>query len=347
MPRSQQLPDELHIEKLFEGENPSPWRILGWWFTGLLCLGAVLVVTLRFGELARFFEVLKGLKPEWIILAALLQALSYVSATAIWQQVLKASGHHIAFRSLYPLSIAQVFARQALPSSGLSGALLVVKGLANRGVRESVGFGCMLVGMVAFYIAYVMTVLISLAVLAIHHALSLWLAGMAVIVCLVAFSVPASILGLRYLNVHHHLPVFVKRRKFAQMILKVLDESPVHLLKNRSLLIKTSLLQISVYVIDAATLAVMLMAVGHPQSYEIVFSSFVMASVAATVLPVPLGLGAFEGACVALLHIFAVPLEPALVAVLLLRGFTFWLPMVPGLWLARKELHHPVRAYAN
>jgi hypothetical protein len=30
--------------------------------------------------------------------------------------------------------------------------------------------------------------------------------------------------------------------------------------------------------------------------------------------------------------------EPALAATLLLRGFTFWLPMLPGLWLARREL---------
>jgi len=30
--------------------------------------------------------------------------------------------------------------------------------------------------------------------------------------------------------------------------------------------------------------------------------------------------------------------EAALAATLLLRGLTFWLPMVPGLWLARREM---------
>ncbi len=39
-----------------------------------------------------------------------------------------------------------------------------------------------------------------------------------------------------------------------------------------------------------------------------------------------------------LLHLFSVPLEAALASVLLLRGFTFWLPMIPGLWLARREM---------
>jgi len=31
-------------------------------------------------------------------------------------------------------------------------------------------------------------------------------------------------------------------------------------------------------------------------------------------------------------------LEAALTATLLLRGLTFWLPMLPGLWIARREL---------
>ena len=39
-------------------------------------------------------------------------------------------------------------------------------------------------------------------------------------------------------------------------------------------------------------------------------------------------------------RLWNVPLEAALTATLLLRGLTFWLPMVPGLWLTRRELRH-------
>lgn len=83
---------------------------------------------------------------------------------------------------------------------------------------------------------------------------------------------------------------------------------------------------------------VMLRAVGHPTGFLTAFASFIIASVLATLLVVPGGLGTFEGASVAMLHLFGVPLAPALAATLLLRGFTFWLPMLPGLWLARKEM---------
>jgi len=33
-----------------------------------------------------------------------------------------------------------------------------------------------------------------------------------------------------------------------------------------------------------------------------------------------------------------VPLEASITGTILLRGFTLWLPMLPGLWLARREM---------
>jgi uncharacterized membrane protein YbhN (UPF0104 family) len=69
-----------------------------------------------------------------------------------------------------------------------------------------------------------------------------------------------------------------------------------------------------------------------------VFASFMIASVAATVGPTPLGLGTFESVCVATLTLVGVSLEAAPTATLLLRGLTFRLPMLPGLLIARREL---------
>jgi len=39
-----------------------------------------------------------------------------------------------------------------------------------------------------------------------------------------------------------------------------------------------------------------------------------------------------------MLHVHGIALEPAMAATLLLRGFSFWLPMAPGLWIARREM---------
>jgi hypothetical protein len=39
-----------------------------------------------------------------------------------------------------------------------------------------------------------------------------------------------------------------------------------------------------------------------------------------------------------MLGVLGVPVEAALAATLLLRGFTLWLPMFPDMWLARRAL---------
>jgi glycosyltransferase 2 family protein len=63
-----------------------------------------------------------------------------------------------------------------------------------------------------------------------------------------------------------------------------------------------------------------------------------MVSMAATLGPIPLGLGTLEAPCVGMLSLLGVAVETALAATLLLRGLAFWLSMVPGLWLARLEI---------
>lgn len=82
----------------------------------------------------------------------------------------------------------------------------------------------------------------------------------------------------------------------------------------------------------------MLIVVGMHVSFWVAFPSFVLASMVATIGPIPLGLGSFEVTCVSMLGLLGVSLEAALTATLLLRGFTVWLPMLPGMVLARRAL---------
>jgi len=50
----------------------------------------------------------------------------------------------------------------------------------------------------------------------------------------------------------------------------------------------------------------------------------------------PGGLGAFEAASVLTLKVIGVSAPVALAATLLFRGLSFWLPMLPGFWFARR-----------
>jgi hypothetical protein len=77
---------------------------------------------------------------------------------------------------------------------------------------------------------------------------------------------------------------------------------------------------------------------GAPADAAVVFASFVIASMGGHARLGAWRARTFEGTCVAMLHVHGVAIEAALAATLLARGFTFWLPMAPGLAITRREM---------
>jgi hypothetical protein len=99
------------------------------------------------------------------------------------------------------------------------------------------------------------------------------------------------------------------------------------ILRNPQLIFEVVALQCGIFLLDAATLLCTSHAVGLNVDVGAIFMSFILASVVATLSPIPLGLGSFEGTCTGLLH--------------LMGGFTLWIPMLPGLWEIRREAMRP------
>jgi glycosyltransferase 2 family protein len=114
--------------------------------------------------------------------------------------------------------------------------------------------------------------------------------------------------------------------------------SAFRLLRDPVLLAETVILEFAVFALDALTLWLVFRALGDTPAIWVAFVSFIMTSMAATLGPIPLGVGTFEAACVGMLSLLGIAIETALAATLLLRGVTFWLPMVQGLWLAKREI---------
>jgi uncharacterized protein (TIRG00374 family) len=115
--------------------------------------------------------------------------------------------------------------------------------------------------------------------------------------------------------------------------------APVDVLHSRWFWCRAFVLQVAVLLLDGSTLFVLLVAVGAQPHPVAVLGSFMMATAVTGTLPLPGNLGTFEAALVAMLHLAGVRIEPALAAALLLRGFTIWLPMIPGLWYSRRLAH--------
>jgi uncharacterized membrane protein YbhN (UPF0104 family) len=195
----------------------------------------------------------------------------------------------------------------------------------------------LLVGLVSYFGAYLASVLTSLKILWLHDRANAALFVAVAIFVAIVVAIPVGVFRMKQWG--QRLPQYgVKRLPGAAYLLRAIAEAPTGLLRNPVLLAETVTLKFAVFALDALTLWLVLRALGDTPAIWVAFVSFIMASMAATLGPIPLGLGTFEAACVGMLSLLGVAIEAASTATLLLRGFTFRLPMVPGLWLARREI---------
>ena len=307
------------------------------WATGILLLVVFVAVAARHAEGRRFAELLRSAQPAWLGAAAALQVATYVCAAAVLQRALRRNGGvRRSVRSLVLLGLAKLFADQALPSAGVSGTLLVVRGLLRRGVPRGLAIAAMLADLVSWYAAYALVGAAALAILWQRGELNPVLVTIGVGFLLLATGVPLAILGLR--GRERSLPHWVQRLPWANEVFAAIADAQPGAIFGGTLALETVTLQAAIFALDAATLGIMLRAIATPADAAVVFASFVVASMVATLAWVPGGLGTFEGTCVAMLHVHGVTIEAALAATLLARGFTFWLPMAPGLAIARREM---------
>ena len=313
-----------------------PPTIAGWLLGGLM-LAAVSIVVLHVGEFEEFAALLRGARPGWLLVALAFQAATYPAAAAVWQRTLAATGTRLPLRSLVPLGIAKLFTDQALPSGGISGTALLVRALARRGVSADAATQTVLMMLASYYSAYLIVAFAALGVLWRYHRASAALVTAAGLLAAVAIAAPMLVLSLRRWG-RTVPPAWLNRVPGLAAWFERVAAALTGVLRDKRLLAESLLLQLGVFMLDAATLWVAFRALGAPIGFPVAFVSFVLASVVGTIGLVPLGIGTFEATAVGLLHALGVGVETAFAATLLLRGLTFWLPMVPGVWLARREV---------
>lgn len=192
-----------------------------------------------------------------------------------------------------------------------------------------------LVDLITFYATFSAVALAALGILWRRHDLNGVILSVVTVFSLMATAVPA---GALWLGRGGRVPGWTRRLPRMRRLLEQVASAPRSLVRDRTVLAQGTALQLAVILLDSATLWMVLRAVGSPTGPAAAFASLVVASVAMTVILTPGGLGPFESACVAMLTLFRVPIETALAATLLLRGFTYWLPMLPGLWVSRREM---------
>ena len=326
----------LPVPPRAKASNPK-YRLLAW-LPGLLALIALGFVLLQFGELKRLSALLRGLHPAWIALGGLTQLGTYAAAASIWYVVLRRAAHRRHLAGLFLLGVAKLFMDQALPSGGISGSVLVVAALRRRGVSSHIATAALLIGLLSFYLAFLSAAGASLIILALDHALNSGIVLVVIAFLFIALALVFAIVWLRRRPRGSRFESWLRYLPMGRPFWNAIRDAPSKLLKDIPLLLSTTALQISIIALDSVTLWLMLLALRTEASFAVAFASFALASIIADVAPIPLGLGSFEAALVSLLTLSGTGLEAAFAATILLRGLTFWAPMLPGLWLARREI---------
>jgi uncharacterized protein (TIRG00374 family) len=292
------------------------------------------------GEIEEFTELARTARPQWLLLACIAQAATYLCAAAVWHGTLRRAGHPVPLGSLVGLSVAKLFTDKAAPSGGISGNILVLRYLSRRHIPAKPSLATLWVSMASYYTAYVVVVAGGLLLMWMHHRATRPVVVSAFLLFAAFMLTVAGVIWLRRWSARgadRLGPAWIRRCPALLALLRAATSPPTELLGDRIWFSRMVVLQITIFALDTATLWLAFLALGAPAPFWVVFVGFVTASVTATIAPIPLGLGAFEGGSVAMLSFLGLPVEAALTATLIFRGLSFWAPMLPGLWLSRRE----------
>lgn len=310
-------------------------RLLQWFF-GIGLVVAVTVVATHMDEERALLDLFRRISPGWLLVALGLQLGTYLADANTLRVSLARAGWRRPLRTLVSLSFAKLFMDQAVPSGGFSGTLLVLQGLQRRGVPRGITLAAVIVDLIAYYASYLSALLVALGVAAALHGLTAWVLLPTAVFTLIALLVISGLLVLAFRG-HGALPGWLRRRRGLAVLLADLQTMPREFFRDARLFALCFTFEFAIFICDASTLWSLLYALGEASPPALVFAAFMLATLARTIGIVPGGLGTFEGVSVSMLHLMGVPLATALAATLCFRGLSFWLPLAPGLLLARRE----------
>lgn len=305
----------------------------------LVVAAASLVALVRFGDLERFVSTAGQAEPWWILVALGLQILTYVATGEVWNVATRMAGHPLRPALLSRLALERHTVDQCVPSAGVAGHMGTLQALRHFGVPTPVAMEAVLVDLVSHYAAYSVAAIVAFSMFSSRRdtppAVALTL-GVFVAIAIVVLTV--AVLFLRNRDLIRRLPKRMSGWRWVSRLTGAVSRISADRVLDVRVVLESSLFQLAVFLLDAATLWATLRSVGVHLSFPLVFMAFVIALIAGTVSFIPGGIGIFEAGLVAILLGSGAPLEGAIAGIFLFRGLSLWLPLVPGLMVTHRDL---------
>ncbi len=318
------------------GKALTNWRT---WFLAALLAAAVVFAAFHWGDVKKFASLIAQAQPLWLLAAFGAQLLTYVALAVEWHVVLRACDCGTKFVKLLPLTLTKHFADQMVPTAGMSGNVVVVDRLRTLGASKKVAVAAVILTIISYYASYAICALGVLFLLWLMSADSWMMVGLIAAFLVVAAGIPSLALWLQKKG-ERAIPKWLRQFGPVRELFEMIGQAPGKLVRSRQLISQLSVLNGITFVLDGWTMQLCLWALGVHAPFASAFVAFIMASIVVTLGPVPMGLGSFEAVSIGTLRLTGVPFEAALSATLLFRGFTLWLPLLPGMIAARRDLKH-------
>jgi len=334
------------------------------WLLWLLIVAFLWVVVSRFTEIEKLSRTLAQGQWQWVLVAALLQAVYYVAYTALYQAAFDTVEVKSRVRDLLPVMFASIFVDVVTPSGGASGAALFVNDAVRRGQSAARAAAGTILVLAADFTAFSLVLLVGLSYLFLQHDLQAYeLAGSLILLAIIAGLIGVLLLGLwqpaqllRLLGGLQEAANWLAARLRRPPILAAdwatrntdeFSQAAVAIATHPRRLARALAVALAAQAVNLLSLFTLFLAFHQPIQFGPLVAGYAVGILFLVVSPIPMGIGVVE-AIMPLVYIsLDVPPEAATVVTLAFRGLSFWLPFVAGFLLLRRMKAFDAAAYVR
>jgi phosphatidylglycerol lysyltransferase len=334
------------------------------WILWVLIIAFVWLVITRFTEIQKLVDVLLQGQWQWVLAAALLQALFFVMYAALYQAAFDTVEVESRVGELIPVLLSSWFVNVVAPSGGASSAALFADDAARRGqspVRAAAGAVLVLL---ADFSSFVVVLAIGLLYLFGQHSLQPYhVVGALVLLLFIGALSGLLLLGvwqpfrlrgfLRWLQrLANRLAAWVRRPpwladNWADHIANEAIEASLAMVTYPQRVVRTLAIALAVHLVNLASLYALFLAFNQPIQFGPLVAGFAMGELFLVVSPTPMGIGVVEGIMVLVYNSLGVATETAVVVTLAFRGLSLWLPLFIGFFLLRRVKSFGAEEYSR
>ncbi len=312
----------------------------------------IILIFLKFSDFQKVVEAVKEAKIIFIVLALFTQILTYISVVLFINNLLLIQHTKIKFFKSFKAVLSINFLNVAFPSGGLSGTSFLFyffsKEKIKKGISAVVVVLYYLFNNLSFYF-FLIGVIIYLVARNEINVEEFIASGLGFLVTVIL--TVGVYLFFRKRTLFEKVLRFIlsKLNRISRRLIKreLLEEEEIFMMieefyrgwrevkGRKKQMFKSLLYAILVHVFDILTVFFIFKALNYEISIAILIIGFVLADVFSFVSLVPSGFIIFEASLALIYSGFGVPLELAILAVLIFRFLALWLPMPIGFWSYR------------